>query len=135
MKSLLVERIIHVPLEKVWAAADFTKTQGPYPVTVEKEGDPNLYGLGCQRMIIFDKREVHERLESIDPPNSYTYKILSGSPVKFYLGKAEFIAAGDHTRIRWSGEFVPKIPGIGWIIANSTRKYINTIINEMEKSL
>ncbi|MEL7603272.1 MAG: SRPBCC family protein [Bacillota bacterium] len=134
MKSLMVERTVKVPLEKVWDAVDFTKSQGPYPVVVEKEGDPALHGLGAQRMITFGKQKVRESLVEIDPPHSYSYSILSGSPVKSYLGKAEFIAGENGTIIKWSGEFIPIIPGIGWIVAKVTKKYIHRIIDELEKS-
>ncbi len=134
MKSLLVERTIKVPLDKVWAAVDFTKAQGPYPVVMVKDGDPSRNGVGSQRIITFGKRRVVESLESIDPPHSYTYAIISGSPVKYYLGKAEFVSKGEFTEIRWSGEFTPKIPGIGWIIIKTTKKIVNTLIDDIEKT-
>jgi len=134
MKTITVERIINAPLEKVWPiASNFTKSPGPsISVVVEKEGDPKLYGVGAERTITFKKGRVYERLETINPPNDFTYKIISGAPVKSYLGRAEFKSRGDATMIKWSGTFTPKIPGTAWIIGNVASKNINQFIDELE---
>ena len=130
---LLVERTIKVPLDKVWTALNFYKSQGPFPVVTEKNGDPNFYGLGGRRTIKFGKIKALESLEKIDPPHSYTYAVLSGVPVKYYSGKVELFSRENGTEIKWSGKFVPKIPGIGWIISKMTKQHINIIINELER--
>ena len=74
------------------------------------------------------RENVYERLESIDSPNSFTYKILSGAPAKSYLGRAVFKAKGNTTIVKWSAEFTPKIPGIGWIMGIVTTKAINKLL-------
>lgn len=122
-------RVIHAPLEKVWAAADFTKSAGPFPMEVENAGDPALNGVGFERAVTSGKRKVMERLLSIDPPHSYTYTLFDGIPVKNYLGKTEFTAKGDATEIIWAGTFSPKFPGSGWFIALMTKRTINKILD------
>jgi hypothetical protein len=136
MRTVSVERIINAPLEKVWeVAAKFGESPGPsIEITVIKEGDPDLNGLGMERTIHFlkQKSKVYERLESFNPPNSFSYSILSGAPVKSYLGQAEFSASGNATRVKWSGTFVSKIPGLGWLIGIMSLKSINNFLDELE---
>jgi uncharacterized protein YndB with AHSA1/START domain len=135
MGRFKLERIIEAPLEKVWAAADFTKSAGPFPMDVENEGDLALHGIGFQRAVISGKRKVVERLLGIDPPHSYTYTLLEGVPVKKgYLGKVEFTPKGDATQIKWSGTFIPKVPGTGWLITLVTKKIVNKIIDAIEET-
>lgn len=133
MKTIIVERTINVPLEKVWAViSSFEKSPGPsISLVIEKEGDPKSNWVGLERTITFRNSRAYERIESVDPPNSFTYKILSGAPVKSYLGRAEFKADGINTIIKWSGEFIPKIPGTGWLIGIVAAKNINQVIDEL----
>lgn len=136
MRTVSVERIINAPLEKVWeVAGKFGESPGPsIEITVEKDGDPNSNGLGMERTIHFLKLKVkvYERLESFDPPNSFSYSVLSGAPVKSYLGKAEFSTIGDATQVKWSGTFTPKVPGLGWLIGIMSIKNINNFLDELE---
>jgi len=136
MRTISVERIINAPLEKVWeVAGNYGASPGPsIEITVEKEGDPNVNGVGMERTIHFlkQKAKIYERLESYDPPNSFSYSVLSGAPVKSYFGKAEFSAAGDATKVKWSGTFAPKIPGLGWLIGIMSLRSINDFLDELE---
>ncbi len=136
MTSFTLTRKVDLPAEKVWEiVGDFTKSPGPgVLVEVEKQGDPNSYGIGAVRTITIGKVRVRERLESVDPPKSFTYTILSGAPIKNYSGKAEFIPKGLSTEIRWSGEFSPKIPFTGWICCKVSKGAVNGLIDEIEKT-
>ncbi len=72
---------------------------------------------------------------SLDPASrSFTYKILSGAPMRDHLGKAEFVSKGSGTEIRWSGQFKPKIPGIGWVVARVARRAVNQYLDAVEKA-
>jgi hypothetical protein len=135
MGFLCIERVINVPLEKVWPiAGDFTKSPDPkLPIKIVNKGDSTKMGVGCERKIQSGKTIFHERLTSIDPPNSYSYEMLSGSPVKYQRGKVEFKSVGDSTHVKWSVEFSPKYPGTGWLFRLVTRKFYNKFIDEMER--
>ena len=136
MTSFALSRMVDLPAEKVWEiAGNFTKSPGPgVLVEVEKQGDPDAHGVGAIRAITIGKVRVRERLDSIDPPKSFAYTILSGAPIKNHSGKAEFIPKGSSTEIRWSGEFSPKIPFTGWICCKVSKGAVNRLIDEIEKS-
>lgn len=133
MTSFRIERTIEAPLKKVWDAADFTKSAGPYPMEVRNEGNPEKNRVGFVRAVKSGNSTIIERLLSVDPMKCYTYTLAEGAPVKDdYLGIVEFIQEGDFTRISWSVKFTPKIPGAGWISALVIKSVVNKIIDFIE---
>lgn len=136
MTGFRIERIIEAPLIKVWEAADFTKSAGPFPMEVRNEGDPSKYGAGFVRAVNSGINTINERLISVEPMKCYTYTLAEGAPVKEdYLGKVEFTQVGDATKIIWSVKFAPKIPGTGWIFKLGIKSAVNKIINFIETSV
>ncbi len=136
MTAFTIIRKVNLPAEKVWElAGDFKKAPGPgIIVEVENDGDPGSHGVGAIRTITIGKVRVRERLESVSHPKSFTYKILSGAPMKEHHAEVEFISHGSSTEIRWTVEFTPKFSGIGWIVGRITKKAINQFIDEIEKA-
>lgn len=127
-------RKTQIPLNKVWSLlSDFTGSPSPtFPVVVHEKGDPTNNGVGTIRTLSIGKIKVMERLEAVTPSQSFTYSILSGSPVKQYLGKWEFHEEKGFTVVRWRASFKPKIPLIGWIIAMVTKRVVHQIMDQIE---
>ena len=123
-----------VPLDKAWSLlSDFTGSPSPaFPVIVHEKGSESYNGVGTIRTITLGMFSVMERLEAVEPHQSYMYCILSGSPVKQYLGKFEFNEKNGATPIRWHADFKPKVPFIGWLIAIVTKKMVHKILSQME---
>lgn len=136
MTTFTITRELDLPSEKAFAIiSDFTRSPSPnIAVKVEKKGDPESNGVGTIRTITIGKVRVRERLESVTPPNSFTYSILSGAPMKDYLGNVEIAPQEAKSIVRWNVKFTPKIPGTGWIGAMVAKKTINRFIDEMEAS-
>lgn len=133
MASFRIERTINAPLKKVWAAADFTKSAGPYPMEVRNEGDPEKNRAGFTRAVKSGNNTIIERLLSVDPMKCYTYTLAEGAPVKEdYLGTVEFIEEDHVTKIFWSAKFTPKIPGTGWIGVLVIKSVVNKILDFTE---
>lgn len=72
-------------------------------------------------------------MEAVDAPNSITYRMLSGAPVKEYIATVNVMAQDDATLINWDVKLIPKIPGIGWIVAMVIRKVINRYVDAIEE--
>ena len=134
MTTFTITRELDLPSEKTFAIiSDFTRSPSPnISVNVEKKGDPKANGAGTIRTITIGKVRVRERLESVTPPNSFTYSILSGAPMKDYLGNVEIAPQEDKSLVRWNVKFTPKIPGTGWLGAIVSKKTINRLLDEME---
>jgi hypothetical protein len=130
-----VNRIINASLEDVWKeVSSFGEPVGTINVALRSPGDPAKNGAGCERVITFGNRQIHELIEEVEPKRSFSYSILSGAPVKAYHGQAEFLRNGNRTSVHWSGEFTARIPGTSWIVARQSKKNINTLINELERT-
>ena len=136
MTAFIVSRKVDVPVDKVWGVAgNFHKSPGPgINVIVEKQGNPRSNGAGAERTITIGSVCVRERLLSVNPPQSFSYTILSGAPLKDHRATTDFIPRGSATEIRVAVEFTPKIPGTGWIVGMVTKKAINRYIDEIEKT-
>ena len=136
MTAFTIEREIDLPSEKAFTIiSNFTRPPSPnIPIEVEKEGDSESFGVGTIRTITIGMVRVRERLESVNPPNSFTYTILSGAPMKDYLGSVEITPQNDKSVIRWNVKFTPKMPGTGWIGAIVSKKAINRVIDEVVAS-
>jgi ligand-binding SRPBCC domain-containing protein len=133
MASFKIQRTMKAPLKKVWDAADFTKSVGISKVEVRDDGDPEKNNVGFTRAVTSGNRTVIERLLSVDPMKCYTYTLCEGAPVKEdYLGIVEFTQEGDATKISWSTNFTPKIPGTGWISALVIKSVVKKIIDSIE---
>jgi len=133
MNNLRLTRLIDAPLEKVWAAADFTKSAGPYPMEVRCTGNPDNNFVGFTRACRSGKRVVTERLLEVDPMRSYTYTLAEGVPVKEdYRGKVEFAPKGSSTQLIWTANFTPKYLGTGWLGAIILRVTVKRIVDAIE---
>ena len=135
MVSYTFTRTVQLPVDKVWSLiGDFTKSPGPgITVEVEKEGDPKAGGAGTIRTITIGKVCVRELLETANPPHSFTYRILSGAPMKEYLGSVRFEPKENSTIIHWHVDLKPKIPFTGWICRKVAKNASNRLIDEIEK--
>lgn len=135
MGTFTITRKLDLPSDQVWAiVSDFGRPPGPaIKIEVEETGNPEANGVGAIRNINIKGARARERLEAVDAPNSITYRMLSGAPVKKYLGTVNVVAQNGATLINWDVELVPKIPGIGWIVAMVVKKAINRYIDAIEE--
>ena len=135
MATFTITRKLDLPSDQVWATvSDFTRPPSPaIKIRVEEKGDLAANGIGAIRNINIKGAKARERLESVDAPNSITYRMLSGAPVKEYLGTINVAAQDGATLINWDVKMVPKIPGIGWIVAMVIKKAINRYIDAIEE--
>ncbi len=138
MKTFTMTRTVGAPVDAVWSiAGDFTRSPGPgVVVSVDRPGDSHANGAKAERTITIGSVRVRERLESLDPiGKSFTYRILSGAPLRDHLAAASFLGRGAETEIRWTVRFRPKIPGTGWIVAAVTRKTISRYLDAVETAV
>lgn len=64
---------------------------------LEVEGSPNRNGMGAIRKGGAGPVTVREEVVAFDPPNSFSYTLLSGAPIKDHLGTIAFADNGDGT--------------------------------------
>ena len=135
MATFTITRKLALPSDRVWTiVSDFTRPPSPaIKIEIEEKGDSEANGIGAIRNINIKGAKARERLEAVEPPNSITYRMLSGAPVKEYVGTVNVVAQDGATLINWDVNLIPKIPGMGWIIAIVVRKAINRYIDAIEE--
>jgi len=135
MATFTITGKLDLPSEKVWATvSDFNCAPSPaIIIEVEENGDPEANGVGAIRNINIKGAKARERLEVVNAPNSITYRMLSGAPVKEYLGTVNVVAQGGATVINWDVKLIPKIPGMGWLVGMVIKKAINRYIDAIEE--
>jgi hypothetical protein len=80
---------------------------------LERAGDQEPEGRGAIR--IFRKGRVAGRDQIVDlvPHRRFSYRHVTGLPVRDYRGDVDLESAGGMTRIHWHVSFTPKLPGTG----------------------
>ena len=97
----------------------------------EREGDPAPGGVGAIRALGLRKVGSREEIVAYDPPRHLAYVILSGLPVRRYRADVRLTEEAGGTRITWSGSFVPKLPGTGWLL----RAFLVTTVGSFARRL
>ena len=135
MKTFMISRKLNLPSDQVWAVvSNFTRPPSPaIKIEIEDEGNPDANGIGAVRNINIKGARARERLEFVDAPNAITYRMLSGAPVKEYTGTVNVDAQNGASLINWDVKFVPKFPGIGWLVAMVIKRAINHYIDAIEE--
>jgi hypothetical protein len=125
MPHFTITRTIASPLDRVWSlAGNFLKAPGPgIEVKVEKNSS-NANNVGAERTITIGSVKVRKRLESVSPGKSFSYKVLSGAPMKDHQATVTLRATGQSTEIRWEVAFTPKVMGTGWVVAMVTKRLL-----------
>lgn len=134
MATFTITRKLNISANEAWAIiSNFIRPPSPaIKIEVEEEGDPKKHGIGAIRKITIGRVRARERLETVNSPHSFTYRVLSGAPVKSYVGTVKTIARDGTTELQWTVEFIPKIPGIGWLVSRVSKRAINRFIDEIE---
>ncbi len=135
MTSFSIEKKIKMSADKAWNIfSDFEHSPiAGITVSVEEKRESSSNGIGTIRIITIGKTQFRERLEAIEPPNSLTYSLLSGAPVRDYIGNIGISSTGNGTLITWKVQFKPKIIGLGWIVKWLAKNTINHILKEIEE--
>lgn len=97
----------------------------------EREGDPPPGGVGAIRRLGFGIVSSREQIVERVPPERQVYTLLFGLPVRGYRATVRLTEDGGGTRIDWSGEFEPMIPGTG----AATRGFLTRLVGGFARSL
>ncbi len=98
---------------------------GPVRRIVDGETDPN--GRGAQRALHIGGTII-EQVIADNPPDSYRYRIIKGSPFVCHQGELLIRPHGNGTALTWKIRFRPKIPGTGRLIAAGLGRALNRMM-------
>ena len=121
MKRVRVTQRIQAPREAAWAL--ITRHEGlpawsPLKsVRLDPPGAPDRDGVGAVRHMSGAGPTLVEEVVEWRPPESYSYVLHRGAPIRDHRGTVTFAEDGEWTTVTWDVRFRPQVPGIGWLVA------------------
>lgn len=101
---------------------------------LEREGEPSPNGLGAIRVLsAVPGPPMREEVIGYERPSRFSYKILSGLPVRDHVGTVELKAAGDGTELVYAVKTTPTIPLSGPVFMAILKKAIRDLITGVAK--
>lgn len=132
MASFTYERQIEAPPETVWRVlTDHRRYAEITPMrrsTLECEGEPAPNGVGAIRVLGSVGPPLREEVIGFEEPSRFSYKLLSGAPVRDHVGTVELAAADGGTRMVYAVRTHPTLPVVGAAVVGATKLAIKSLI-------
>jgi uncharacterized protein YndB with AHSA1/START domain len=100
---------------------------------LEREGDPAPNGLGAIRVLTVAGPPMREEVIAYERPSRFSYKILSGLPVRDHVGTAELKAVDGGTEITYAVKTTPTLPLAGPVFMAVLKKAIRDLMGGVAK--
>lgn len=91
---------------------------------LERNGEREPEGIGAIRVFGKGKVTGRDQVTELIPDRRFSYRHLSGLPVRGYRGDVDLEPTEEGTRIRWHVSFTPKVPGTGWLLRWGIERFV-----------
>ena len=137
MASFTYERQVAAPPETVFAVltehhlyAEITPMRRS---TLEREGEPAPNGVGAIRVLTSAGPPLREEVIAYEPPGRFSYKLLSGAPVRDHVGTVELTPQGGGTKVVYAVRTTPTLPVVGAAVVAVVKQAIKALLNGIVK--
>ncbi len=96
---------------------------------LEREGDPAPNGVGAIRSLTAVGPPLREEVVAYERPGRFSYKVLSGAPIRDHLGTVVLAAEGSGTRLTYSVRMMPTVPLGGGVVVAVVKRGIEQLLN------
>ena len=133
MASFTLVREVAAPPEVVFDV--LTDHRGYADITpmrrsvLEREGEPARNGVGAIRALHSVGPPLREEVVSYERPSRFSYKVLSGIPVRDHLGTVLLTPEGSGTRVTYAVKTTPTLPLIGGAVVAVTRLAVKQLLS------
>ena len=133
MASFTLVREIDAPPEAVFdVLTDHRRYAEITPLRrseLEREGEPAPNGVGAIRVLTAIGPPLREEVIAYERPGRFSYKVLSGAPVRDQLGTAVLVAEDAGTRLTYSVRMMPTVPLGGRLVVAVVKRGIEQLLN------
>ena len=91
---------------------------------LEREGRDGGESLGAIRVFTTAGVRSREELVGFEPGRSFSYSSLSGLPIRDHRADVTLAERDGGTAIGWREDFRARVPGTGWLIGRSLRRFV-----------
>ena len=96
---------------------------------LEREGDPAPNGVGAIRALIAVGPPIREEVVAYRRPDRFSYKVLSGLPVRDHLGTVSLAPDGGGTKVTYALKAIPTIPLAGAIVMLVVKRAVTELLD------
>jgi uncharacterized protein YndB with AHSA1/START domain len=104
---------------------------------LEREGDPAPNGVGAIRVLTSVGPPLREETIVYAPPGRFSYKLLSGAPLRDHVGTVELTPQAGGTKVTYAVRTQPTWPLVGGVAVAVARfgvkQLIDGIVAEAER--
>lgn len=137
MASFTFTREIAAPPETVFAVlTDHRKYSELTPLRkseLEREGEPAPNGVGAIRKLTAVGPALREEVIAYEPVERFSYKLLSGLPVRDHVGTVELTSGGNGTRMVYAVRTHPTVPVVGAIVVAAVKQGVKGLVDGVVK--
>jgi hypothetical protein len=106
-------------------------------VELEREGEPALNGVGAIRVLHSVGPPLREEVIGFERPGRFSYRMLSGAPVRDHVGTVSVEPAGAGAKVTYAVRTTPTLPvGGGAVVAVmklAIKQLLNGVVAESER--
>lgn len=132
MASFTYVRQVAAPPETVFAVlTDHRRYAEITPMrrsTLEREGEPPPNGVGAVRVLSSVGPPLREEVLSYEPPERFSYKLISGAPVRDHVGTVQLTPSGSGTEMVYAVRTNPTLPLVGPAVVGVVKLAIRSLI-------
>lgn len=141
MASFTLVREVKAPPEVVFdVLTDHRRYAEITPIRrseLEREGEPTPNGVGAIRALHLIGPPLREEVIVYEPPGRFSYKLLSGAPLRDHVGTVELTPAGDGTKVVYAVRTTPTLPVVGGVAVavskQGVKQLFDGIVGESER--
>lgn len=133
MASFSFERQVGAPPEVVFDV--LTDHRGYAGLTrlrsseLEREGNPPPNGVGAIRVLRAVGPPMREEVLVHQRPERFSYKLLSGLPVRDHVGTVMLDASGGGTKLTYAVRTTPTVPLAGGIVVAVLKRAVGSLVD------
>jgi uncharacterized protein YndB with AHSA1/START domain len=106
--------------------AEMTRLRGS---ELEREGNPAPNGVGAIRALSAVGPPIREEVLVYERPSRFSYKVLSGLPVRDHVGTVSLEPSGAGTRVVYAVRTIPTLPVVGGVVTRFVEQGVKQLLD------
>jgi uncharacterized protein YndB with AHSA1/START domain len=96
---------------------------------LEREGEPAPNGVGAIRVLRSVGPPLREEVLTYEEPTRFSYKLLSGLPVRDHVGTVELTAENGSTKVTYAVRMMPTVPIVGAAVVAGVKLGVKQLLD------
>jgi uncharacterized protein YndB with AHSA1/START domain len=135
--SFTLTREIGAPVETVFAVltdhAGYAKLTPLRKSELERQGESDPNGVGAIRRLTVAGPPMREEVIAYEAPSRFSYKVLSGLPVRDHVGTVELTEEDGRTKMVYAVKTQPTLPVVGFAVVAGIRQAVKGLVDGVAK--